>query len=405
MKIKIAYWLLIALLLPSVSVWSQSAKDAKTTESVTEQIKIERDFELNNLNAQLRANEENIKALTEKLARSQSSETNEKQQVEDLKKLQFELDNRIKILEEAPKIEVKRNGQIAFTELLSIQRDLMPATLFQSSLIFSKNISDVTNLQNYDEFKKWNKEYNSWYSKQDKRDQILNLVSNSINLISDATRSVPLYGSVAQTATSGLLSIINNSKLSSELRSTTPEMINLLNAVGQFESMKSIIDHEWVLINEELKQLSFENKKLLDEQLDYYQIDTKLYDQYLKTSLDYQRDEIKIKCKDLIDKKLSLFESDELTKRQWQGNVKIYMFRVQSLRLRFGQLTMRMLSNINQYEKLVETFSVSSKFPSSFTYKIQNIGENLEALRANFNGTFRPEQYLNDTPVMYLNRT
>lgn len=100
---------------------------------ITEQIKTDRDNQHKDLNEKLKINEELVNRLTDKIAAADSKNATDKDKISDLENLQFALDNRLKILEEAPKTRINLNGQLAFTELLSIQRDIQPVELFLTS--------------------------------------------------------------------------------------------------------------------------------------------------------------------------------------------------------------------------------------------------------------------------------
>ena len=390
----------------SASITFVSFAQVDTTQSVSEQIKSERDNQLNELRDDLKKNEDVILELTDKLTLSEKSKIQDKEKIADLEKLQLALDKRTKTLEEAPKTKANFNGQLAFTELLSIQRDLQPAQLFSSSQDFFTQIGNISNLQQYESFSKWKISYDNWYQSQDKNDQMLQLLNSSVSLIGDISNKVPLYGSVVQTVTSGLSTVIVNAgKKHKDLASKTPSMLKLLIATSQFESQKAFIDHEWEQINKELNQLLSENEKLLSSQLKYYGIDYEDYElQYLDATLDSDRDKFKNECRITIKDKLDSLDNDQNTKGKWLGQVEIYMYKVQSLRIRFGNLTNRMLTNLDRYEDLIVLFSDNTKFPSELTNSILGLGKTLSSVRKNFSLTFKPEKYIEDSAVMYIEK-
>lgn len=393
MKKVILFFAIVSLL--SNFTYSQS-------DSISDQIKIERDIQLNLLNDKLKNNEEEVKILTERIATAAL----DKEKIASLEMLQLRLDERLKILEEAPKTKINLNGQLAFTELLSIQRDLEPAKLFQSSIDFFDQLASMGNLKKYPSFNSWKEQYDKWYTTQNKNDQMLQLLNSSITLISDVANQVPLYGSIVQTASSGISTVISNlGSRHKDLVGKTPSMLLLLNTTSQFENQKAIIDHEWELINKELMQLQKENAELLNEQLNYYGIKHNDFDaNYMSTSLDDVRDRFKNKCRETINDKLIFLESDLKTKGKWMGQVETFMYKVQSLRLRFGQLTNRMLSNLDRYESLISIFSDSSKFPVEFTNEINGLEDKLNSVRKNFSVTFKSEKYIEDSAIMYIER-
>ena len=393
--------LLLAICLTAVNVTFAQVDTSKT---IVEQIKDDRDRQLKELTEKLQRNEAEVSKLTEKLSSIDDKKTSEK--IKAMENLQIALDSRIKIIEETPKTRTSLNGQLAFTELLSIQRDIQPADLFLTSRTFFTQLGNVSNLQQYNDFNNWRTEYDNWYTKQKSNDQMLELVNSSVKLIGDAANNVPLYGSIVQTVSSGISALVTSlGRKDKDLAEKTPKMLRLLNVTSQFEYQKSLIDHEWELINKELFQLQLEDSLLLNEQLAYYGLSEKEYRKnYLEETLDNKRETYKNGCRKIISEKLTALDSDKETKGKWIGQVEIYMYKVQSLRLRFGQLTTRMLSNIERYEHLISVYSDNTKFPSEFTNKLTGLSGTLSAVKNKFYTSFRPAKYIEDSAVMYIER-
>jgi len=374
-----------------------------TTVTISDKIKMERDSELNSYKNKLKENDIEIKKLQDKLSESNNNQV----KIATLDGLQQKLDERIKALETASKRKANYNGQLALIELLSVQRDLQPAQLFSSSQTFFSQLGNISNLQNYPSFTTWKTEYDKWYVKQDRDDQMIELLNSSIGLIGDVANKVPLYGSIVQTVSSGIGTLISSfGNKHKELKKKTPEMLRLLNATSQFENQKAIIDHEWEQINKELSQLQAENDKLLREQLKYYGIDYTQYEsEYLNATLETERDRFKTKCRTTLNTKITAFDKDTVTANKWLGQVETYMYKVQSLRIRFGNLTNRMLSNIDRYEQLIKIYSDKTKFPQELTDKIEGLGKTLSSVKKNFSTTFKPEKYIEDSAVMYIEKS
>lgn len=373
---------------------------------ISEQIKTDRDNQLKELNEKLKTNEELVNKLTEKIAAADSKNASDKDKIVDLEKLQLALDNRLKILEEAPKTKINLNGQLAFTELLSIQRDIQPVELFLTSQSFFDQLGNIGKIQQYKSFTSWKNEFDKWYAKEGQNDAMVGVLQNSISLISTASAAVPLYGTMVNTAISGVTSLVGTlSKKEKELYERSPEMLRILTVTSQFEQQKSIIDHEWVLINKELEQLQKENTQLLEEQMAYFGIDKNRYqNRYLNATLDADREFFKNECRKAISEKIALLEKSQETRGKWLGQVETYMYKVQSLRLRFGQLTTRMQANIEQYEHLIRLYSDATKFPVEFTAKITALNNPLNNLKNKFYSSFNPAKYIEDSAVMYIER-
>ncbi len=391
----------IVILCASVSAFAQTQEN-----TIDEQIKNERDAQLKELNDKLKTNEELIGTLTEKLAATDSKTASDKEKIRDLETLQLALDDRLRILEETPKTKINLNGQLAFTELLSIQRDIQPVDLFLTSQTFFNQLGNIGKIQQYNGFSTWKTEYDKWYKKQGQDDPLLNVLNTSISLISAASSAVPLYGTMVNTAISGINNVVMTmGKKEKALYDSTPQMLLLLNVTSQFEQQKSIIDHEWTLINKELEQLQKENSELLQEQMGYYGISMDRYrSRYLTATLDSDREAFKNESRKVISDMLSGLDKNPSTKGKWLGQVETYMYKVQSLRLRFGQLTTRMMANIEQYENLISMYSDATRFPPEFTSKINALNSPLNSLKNKFYSSFNPARYIEDSAVMYIER-
>ena len=211
---------------------------------------------------------------------------------------------------------------------------------------------------------------------------------------------------MVNTAISGVTSLMGTlGKKEKDLYDKTPEMLKILTISSQFEQQKSIIDHEWKLINQELEQLQKENTQLLDEQMVYFAINKQRYEsRYLRATLDSEREMFKNECRKSISDKIANLDRSPETKGKWLGQVETYMYKVQSLRLRFGQLTTRMLANIDQYDSLLKTYADPGKFPLEFTSKILAMNAPLNNLRNKFYSSFNPAKYVEDSAVMYIER-
>lgn len=402
MNTKALFILLISFLTVSFCTVGQ----VQDTTSISEQIKTERDNQLKELNEKLKRNEEEVNRLTDKLAAADNRTQTDKEKINDLEKLQIALDNRLKFLEEGPKTKINLNGQLAFTELLSIQRDIQPLDLFVSSQTFYTQLGNIGKIQNYNTFNAWKKDYDNWYNRQGKDDAMMEVINSSLNLISAVGSNVPLYGTMVATASSGITALVTAiGKKEKNLSEKTPAMLKLLNVTSQFENQKAIIDHEWAQINKELEQLQKENAALLEDQMNYYGISMLEYKRkYLAATLDIDRETFKNECRRAISDKITLLESSQNTKGKWLGQVETYMFKVQSLRLRFGQLTSRMLVNMDQYESLITVYSDSTRFPAEFTTQINGLNNSLKSLKNKFYASYNPTKYIEDSAVMYIER-
>jgi len=254
---------------------------------------------------------------------------------------------------------------------------------------------------NYPAYEAWFKEYQEWYERKKGKDNWLDLINKSITVLNEPASNVPLYGSLFQTFSTGITSAMEIvGGTGRDLRDKTPEMLNVLNTASQFSQQQSIIDNEWKSINEELNKLENEYNRLLEEQAKYYGLDMSAVAQYQNATLDSERETLKNKFRKSINNKISEWEKQG--NKDWLTEVERFMVKTQSLRQRFGQLTLRMKSNIGKYQELITHFSKNDSFAEEFRTKLRDLESSIDQVDSNFNAVFNPSKYIEDSAVMYI---
>ena len=368
-------------------------------DQVSEQIIKERDSLLLNLNKQLEDNAIKLKSLQGEFSDLNPNRTS--QRLGSLDSIISKQENRITLLENSRKIQLKLNGQLAFTELMSIHRDIKPSNLLLSSQEFFSKIAAINNPMNYPAYEAWFKEYQKWYERKKGKDNWLDLINKSITVLNEPASNVPLYGSLFQTFSTGITSAMEIvGGTGRDLRDQTPAMLNVLNTASQFSQQQSIIDNEWTSINEELNKLEDEYKRLLEEQAKYYGLDMSAVKQYQNATLDSERETLKNNFRKAINNRISKWEKEG--NKDWLTEVERFMVKTQSLRQRFGQLTLRMKSNIGKYQELITQFSNNDAFADEFRTKLRELQSSIDQVDSNFNAVFNPSKYIEDSAVMYI---
>ncbi|PHQ27901.1 hypothetical protein [Leeuwenhoekiella nanhaiensis] len=372
---------------------------AVAQDQVTAQIIKERDSLLLNLNKQLEANAVKLKSLQNEFSDLNPNSTS--QRLGSLDSIISKQENRITLLENSKKIQLKLNGQLAFTELMSIHRDIKPSNLLLSSQEFFSKVAAMNNPTQYNSYKQWYKEYEDWYSRKKGKDNWLDLINNSLTMLNEPSSQVPLYGSLYQTFSTGISTAIDLvGGAGRDLRDKTPQMLHVLNTASQFSQQQSIIDNEWQSINEELNKLENEYKRLLQEQAAYYSIDVNTLNQYQVATLDSERETLKNKVRKVISN--SINQKENQNTKEWLAEVERFMVKTQSLRLRFGQLTLRMKGNIAKYKELINTFAKNESFAEEFRSELRGLEKSIDQVDANFDSVFNPSKYIEDSAVMYI---
>ena len=375
------------------------ALPSSAQDQVSAQIIKERDSLLLNLNKQLEDNAIKLKSLQGEFSDLNPNRTS--QRLGSLDSIISKQENRITLLENSRKIQLKLNGQLAFTELMSIHRDIKPSNLLLSSQEFFSKIAAINNPTNYSAYQSWFKEYQDWYERKKGKDNWLDLINNSLTVLNKPASNVPLYGSLYQTFSTGITSAIEIvGGASRDLRDKTPAILNVLNTASQFSQQQSIIDNEWRSINDELNKLENEYNRLLEEQATYYGLNMAMVKQYQNATLDSERETLKNNFRRAINTKIGAMEKEH--NKEWLTEVERFMVKTQSLRQRFGMLTLRMKSNIAKYNELIVQFSKNELLAEEFRSKIKELQSSIDQVNANFNAVFNPSKYIEDSAVMYI---
>lgn len=139
----------------------------------------------------------------------------------------------------------------------------------------------------------------------------------------------------------------------------------------------------------------------MKEQLAYYGLSTADYQDWLGVTLQQDKQAYFLKTNKAILKKI-----DELNagtdKKLWPKKVMGFMYRVQSLRTRFGQLGLRMENNLATYAKIIQYYNSDTKYPEELKSKISTLANPLQELQTIFNVQFSPIKYIQDSAVMYV---
>ena len=369
-----------------------------TKVTLSEKIINERNNELLELRKQLASNEAALKQLIE----SNRLVTNSESKIRFLEEYQLTLTNEITFLKKVPTTKALKNGQLAFIELLAIQRDIKPLELFSETRLLSEKLSSLNDISQYSEFKQWVDIFNNDQVQRNRSIPLVQIVQNSLSLLSETTKSLPIYGSLLQSLSNGVSNLLASKIITNRNQTELSVKLNQLLVVSaQFNSQKQILDNEWNMIDRELSILGGEFKTVLYSQMKFYKIDTLHYKEYfVNETSETKRDKFKLGTQASITATIKEIES----KNQfvWVGNVEKHMYQVQSLRLRFGHLTLRMLETLNKYQILVQMYNNDKVYPETFVKNVKDLQDSITRVKDKFQINFLPQKYIEDSATMFI---
>jgi hypothetical protein len=83
--------------------------------------------------------------------------------------------------------------------------------------------------------------------------------------------------------------------------------------------------------------------------------------------------------------------------KDWKENIYYQLMDVQSVKMRYGDITYRITHHINKYAVLIDKYRNNTQIGGH----VQKLDEKLNLLKATFDETFEPFQYVHAATQMY----
>ncbi|WP_153799408.1 hypothetical protein [Foetidibacter luteolus] len=289
------------------------------------------------------------------------------------------------------------NYQSAIVNLVSMDREIKPLLLFNSTKEFFGSLSEAGNPMNYPGFTEWYKGFNTYLQSNDKKSPLLSVTSSLLNFTGNATKLVPLTGPVTSALFSSMTSYIDNmGKKEKDLKAQSEKMLTLTMKISQFTYDKDQIEHEWESITKELMDLQKKYEKSLTNNLAILKIAAGDFGAGFSKENDAEK---RYQYLTQMREKAAAFVSTEKNNnpKDWKQQVYFQMNEVQSLKLRFGQITFRISENIVKYADLFAKYRNDEQLGS----RIKDLELKLKDLQETFDKTFDPLDYISSASKMY----
>ncbi len=370
-------------------------ENQSVTDRVLTELNRERNVQRENLDFRIREIDSKISVLDESLKNTKSStEKVEKllERVNFLEERQSELDKNI--------ISVyKYNYSSAVLNLASMEREIKPLNLFNSSREFYSTLDKVSNPMNYDGYQEWFGVFKNYVEEEKKSDARLAALSHIINVTGNLAEGTPFTGMFAGSLFDGIGAFIGSLKRRErDLRAQSMEMFKLTTSVSQFTHDKDLIETEWESINKSLDELKeLQNKALKENLNDILGINSAEFDKNFTNETDAKkRTQYILDISKVAENKI--VEEKKNNPENWKQEYHDQMVTVQNLKIRFGTITFRILENLNKYESLIEKYS-KDEFLKNEMVQLES---KLNSVRNSFESTFNPQEYIKASNEMYV---
>ena len=307
------------------------------------------------------------------------------------------LEDRQKTLEENELNIYQANFQSAVVNLASMEREIKPLVLFNATQDFYTKLNEASNPMTYAGYKEWFDGFKGYLKKNKKQESLLTLSSNLLTFAGNTTQYVPVVGPISSVLFASMSTYVTSiGKKDKTLRLQGEKMVSLTMKISQFSYDKGEIEHEWQLITAELQNLQGVYQKSLSGSLGVLKIDEGDFVTNFSKESDAEK-----RYQYLTDlrQRASAFVATQKSNnsKDWKASVYYRMMEVQSLKMRFGQLTFRISENLMRYSELFKKYKEDEQIGA----RIVDLEAKLNTLKETFDKAFEPLEYVNSASRMY----
>ena len=391
------------LLFLAVLTFSQSIKaqmyaenqNASVTEQVLKELNRERSLLSQNLEFRIKEIDSKINNLDESIKTTNSaSEKVEKllERVKYLEERQDEIDkNTISVY--------KYNYSSAVLNLASMEREIKPLNLFNSSREFYTTLDAVGNPMNYEGYQQWFGTFKEYIAKERENDARLEALNHMLEVTGDLAQGTPFTGVFAGSLFDGISQFIGSlNRRDKELKEQSMKILKLTSSIAQFTHDKDLIETEWEAINKSLNELKeLQNKALEENLVEILEIRKNEFTRNFTSETDAKkRTQYILDISKIAENKI--VEERRVNPENWKQEYHDLMLAVQNLKIRFGMLTFRILENLDKYEKLIQKYQNDPLLKE----EMKNLKLKLDLVRNSFESTFNPQEYIKASNEMYI---
>src|SRR5680860_197269 len=387
---------LILLTLLPLATLGQTIEDNKSvTTLVLSELNRERLLQRENLDFRIKEMDSKINHLDESIKNTNSSS----EKVEKLLE-------RVQILEEKQSELYKNvvsvyiyNYSSAVLNLASMEREIKPLNLFNSSREFYTTLDKVSNPMSYEGYAAWFKEFEKYIEENKKREAKLAALSHIMQVTGNLAEGTPFTGMFAGSLFDGIGLFINSlGRRDSDLKEKSLKMFKITTLVSQFTNDKDLIETEWNAITKSLEELKEIQHNAMEENIvKILGINRTDFKKYFTDETDAKkRTQYILKISKIAEDKIS--EEKKKNPENWKQDYYNQMVAVQNLKIRFGTITFRILENIDKYKLLINKYR-DDEFLKD---RIAQLDSKLISVRNSFESTFNPQDYIKASSEMYI---
>lgn len=290
------------------------------------------------------------------------------------------------------------NYQSAIINLVSMDKEIKPLMLFNAAKSFFSTLNETSDPMKYPGYQDWYKKFYAYIQKEKDKEPALNVLNDMVQITGNLSAATPIAGPVSQALFLGIDSYINSlGARKKELRDQSQKMFLLTAKLSQFDYDKDLIGQQWEIVTKELEKLQIHYDTILNQNLALLKVPVAQYQQRFNKETDADE---RYQFLTALRKEASSLVTDRKTTdaKNWKQPIYYELMDVQSLKLRFGDLTFDIRGILSKYSQLVAKY----RNDPEIGLKVQELEVKLNALDDTFDGAFDPTEYINSATRMYL---
>lgn len=322
---------------------------------------------------------------------------NSREEADRLKERLNYVEQKQSAMDENETIIYEANFQSAIINLVSMEREIKPLTLFNTTRDFISATSAAANPMTYSGYQQWYQKFSEYVEKEKGKEPILGILSHMLTLTGDASKIIPFSGPLTEPLFSGINSFIRSlGSGKKELRDESQKMFLITAALAQWNHENEQIEKEWNEITRELESLQKTYVQLIEVNMQMMNLNQSEFNRNFCIEHDAHKrysylTSLKETCAAYVRK-------EKMTQpKHWKEHIYFQMMDIQELKFRFGMITSKIKDNIDRYEVLINRF----RNDPNIGRRIASLEPKLSELSDIFDRTFEPSDYITSASRMY----
>jgi hypothetical protein len=290
------------------------------------------------------------------------------------------------------------NYQSAIINLVSMDKEIKPLVLFNAAKSFFTTLNETADPMKYPGYQDWYKRFYAYIEKEKDHDPALDVLHDMVTVTGNITNATPIAGPVFQAFFIGINSYIGQlSARRKDEREMSQKMFLLTAKLSQFDYDKDLIEQQWEIVTKELEKMQIHYDTILNQNLALLKVTPGEYARRYSKETDADK---RYEFLTELRKNASALVTDRRSAdvKAWKQPIYYELMDVQSLKLRFGDLTFDIRGILAKYSELVTKYHSDPEIG----LKVQELEVKLNALDDTFDQAFDPTEYINSATRMYL---